>query len=344
MKNINKTIDLKKLTELLDGRLLGDAHKIISSITEPNKATTDSIVFIKKNIYNLSEINCGVIITSLDIKEENKNIIYVENVDEAFAKVLTFFDDEIALQKGIHTSASIHPSVKLGKNTIIEENVVIREGSQIGDNSIIQAGVYIGHNVKIGNNVVLFPHVSIHKNTIICNNVIIKSNSTIGSRGFGYYTKDKKNYPIPQIGRVHIDDDVDIGANVTIDRATIGETYIAQNVKIDNLVHIAHNVTIGQGSFVVAQVGISGSVTIGKNVILAGQVGIADHLTIGDNVFVGAKSGIGRSIKDNQKVLGYPARSLLKQRRIEAIISDLPELYKKINKIENKVLKGDSNE
>jgi len=344
MKNINKTINLKKLTELLNGHLVGDANKTINAITEIDKATPDSIVFIKKNIYNLSEIKCGVIITSLDIKEENKNIIYVQNVDEAFANVLTFFDDEISLQKGIHPSASIHSSVKLGNNVIIEENVVIREGSQIGDNSIIQAGVYIGHNVKIGNNVVLFPHVSIHKNTVICNNVVIKSNSTIGSRGFGYYTKDKKNYPIPQIGRVYIDDDVDIGANVTIDRATIGETYIAKNVKIDNLVHIAHNVTIGQGSFVVAQVGISGSVTIGKNVILAGQVGIADHLTIGDNVFVGAKSGIPGNIKDNQKVLGYPARSLLKQRRIEAIISNLPELYKKIKKIEDKVLKGDSND
>jgi len=216
---------------------------------------------------------------------------------------------------------------------------VVEEGVRIGSGSVIQPGCFLGKGSRIGKNCLLHPRVTILQGCQIGNNVVIHSGVVIGSDGFGFAREEGVYKKIPQAGNVVIEDEVEIGANVTIDRATMGSTVIGRGTKIDNLVQVGHNVTIGENTVIAAQVGISGSVKIGKGCTLAGQVGIAGHLEIGDNVTIAAQSGIHKSLPEGITVLGYPAREIQKERRIMAIVGKLPDLVKKIRKLEEQVAK-----
>lgn len=223
----------------------------------------------------------------------------------------------------------------MGKDVTMGPYTVLSDGVKLADNVYISSEVYLGNNVRIGKGSFIHPRVTILDNTIVGEKVIIHSGTVIGSDGFGFAKKeDGSYYKIPQVGKVVIEDEVEIGANVAIDRATIGETRIGSGCKIDNLVHIAHNVTLGRNVAIVGLVGISGSSTIGDGVILAGQAGVTDHVRIGNNTIVAAKSGVTKNIGPNQFVSGFPARPHSKQKRIKAIINQLPQLLERVRKLE----------
>ncbi|MFH1230803.1 MAG: UDP-3-O-(3-hydroxymyristoyl)glucosamine N-acyltransferase [Planctomycetota bacterium] len=260
-------------------------------------------------------------------------LILVENPDSAFSKIVDYLNPlPTTTYKGIHSQTSISKGVKLGKNVSINAFVVIEKGTIISDNTAIYPNVYIGHSVKIGQNCLIYPNVVIRENSIIGDNVIIHSGAVIGSDGFGYTMEKDKRIKIPQRGNVIIEDDVEIGANVTIARARFGSTIIRKSVKIDNLVHIAHNVEVGENSIIIAGVVIAGSVKIGKNVILAGQSGVAGHIQIGDNVKVGAKAGVVKNIPPNMMVAGFPARPYRQHLREQALLGKLPQIIKTLKR------------
>jgi UDP-3-O-[3-hydroxymyristoyl] glucosamine N-acyltransferase (EC 2.3.1.-) len=248
--------------------------------------------------------------------------------------------------KGIHKTAIIAKSVKLGKGVAVGPFCVIEEGAQIGDRSVIYASCYIGYKTKIGKDCLIYPKISIRDKITIGDRVIIHGGTVIGSDGFGFATVKGLHHKIPQIGTVVIEDDVEIGANVTIDRARFDKTIIGRGTKIDNLVQIAHNVVVGENSIIVAQAGISGSTVIGNNVTLAGQAGLVGHITIGDGAIVAAQAGVTKSVPPNTMVSGYPAREHESARKVIACVQRLPELVetirdlkKRIEELENK-LKG----
>ncbi len=338
--SINMT--LARIAELIDGEVIGDENVLIRSMSGIKEAQKGDITFVANPKY-LSLINtthASAIITSREVDSADKPLIRTENPSLAFSKLVSIFaPSETEIEPGVHPTAAIAENVKLGKDVCIQPYVVIADGAVIGDNTILHAGVYIGHHSKIGCNCLIHPHVAIRERVTIKNRVIIHSGTVIGSDGFGYATVKDVHYKIPQIGTVYIDDDVEIGANVTIDRARFGKTFIKKGTKIDNLVQIAHNVEIGENSIIVAQSGISGSTTIGKGVILAGQSGVVGHITIGDNARVAAQAGVTKSVPPGEVVSGYPAKPHSTAKRINACVQRLPEVYKCIKGLQEKVKK-----
>jgi UDP-3-O-[3-hydroxymyristoyl] glucosamine N-acyltransferase len=226
----------------------------------------------------------------------------------------------------------------LGSNIAVGKNVVIDVGCSIGDNTIIYHNSVIMENVKIGASCLIYPNVSIRENCVLGNNCIIHSNTVIGSDGFGYIPNDKGEYQkVPQIGNVVLEDDVELGSNVSIDRAALGSTTIKKGVKIDNLVQIAHNVQVGDNTVIASQSGIAGSTTIGKHCMLAGQVGIVGHIEIADQVIIGAQSGVSKSITKPGKYRGSPADDMGKTLKLEAHLRNVPAYSEKIKKLEEKI-------
>jgi UDP-3-O-[3-hydroxymyristoyl] glucosamine N-acyltransferase len=209
----------------------------------------------------------------------------------------------------------------------------------IGDRTVIHPGVYLGSGATIGEDTVIYPNVTIKASSVLGNSVIVHAGTVIGSDGFGFAPEGQVHRKIPQIGNVVIEDNVEIGANVCIDRATIGTTRICRGTKIDNLVQIGHNVVIGEDSIVVAQVGISGSTEVGRHVVLAGQAGIVGHIQIGDNAMVGAQAGVTRSIPAGERVSGYPAQKHTVSKRLNACLQRLPSLFRKVKELEKRILR-----
>ena len=265
-------------------------------------------------------------------------ILTKKNYKETLYIVLKFFEEKIE-KVGIEENVYMGENVKIGKNVWIGKFSYIEKNTEIGDNTKIFPNVYIGENVRIGKNVLIFPFVYIHGNCIIGNNVIIHSGAKIGTPGFGYVKINGEYKFIPQIGNVIIEDDVEIGANTTIDRATLGTTIIKRGTKIDNLVQIAHNVEIGENTVIAAQTGIAGSTKVGKNVIIAGQVGIVDHAIIEDNVIIAAKSGVSGNLKKNKIYSGYLAREHKKVIKSYSLFYRLPEIYKTIKELKKEIEK-----
>ncbi len=331
---------LNEIAQLIDGSVVGDGNIEIFGVCGIKEAKQGEITFVAnpKYIALMEHTNASAIITTPDIKESSKPLILTENPSLAFAKLLSLIaPNEANHYKGVHPTAIIGKDVKLGKDIAIHPFVVIEDFSEIGDNTVLCAGVFVGNNTKVGSNTIVYPHVSIRERIIVGDRVIIHSGTVIGSDGFGFATVKGLHQKIPQIGTVVIEDDVEIGANVTIDRARFDETLIKHGTKIDNLVQIAHNVVIGENSIIVAQSGISGSTILGKNVTLAGQAGIIGHINVGDNAVIAAKAGVTKSVPDNTCVSGYPAKPHQKAKRINACVQKLPDLYKLVNELQGKI-------
>ena len=331
---------LKEITELLDGELIGDANIVITGISGIKEAKEGDITFLANPKYLplLEKTHASAIITSKDIKTAPKPIIRTENPSLAFAKMVSFMaPSQIRHPKGIHPTVILGKDVSLGRDVAIGPYTVIEDNVSIAEATIIYSGCFVGHHTKIGKNTLIYANVSIRERISIGNRVIIHSGTVIGSDGFGFATIEGLHHKIPQIGTVEIDDDVEIGANVTIDRARFDKTVIGRGTKIDNLVQIAHNVVIGENSIVVAQVGISGSTTVGKNVVLAGQVGLVGHIAIGDNVVVMAQSGVSKSIPAGTMAWGYPAKPADVAKRVNACVQNLPRLYETIKELKKKI-------
>lgn len=331
---------------LVGGQVKGDPLTEISGVAPCEIAQEGDITYIKSKKYRslLETTRASVVITPPQMLSDKKNLLWADNPQLAFAKILAHYHHTPYQPTGVHRTASLSLTVRLGDDVSIGPVAVIGENVVVGDRVVIRPGVFIGDNSMIGDDTVIHANVSVYGNTTIGRRVILHSGVVVGSDGFGYVKDGETHFKIPQVGGVTIEDDVEIGANSTIDRATIGQTIIKRGVKIDNLVQVAHNVVIGENSIIVAQVGIAGSTRVGRNVILAGQVGVADHIEIGDNVIVGAQAGVGKSLPPNQILQGSPTmpqrdflRSSVLIPRLPQIKRTLDELVRRIKELEDKI-------
>jgi UDP-3-O-[3-hydroxymyristoyl] glucosamine N-acyltransferase len=332
---------LKELAEYVGGTALGEGEVAISGVAAIEVAQPGEITFIAhpKYLPKLAETKASAVIVSKVVPSSPKPLLCVSNPSLAFAKIVALFSQKPYQPKGIDSHAWVSPSAQLGQEVTIYPFAFIGDRCRIGDRVAIFPGVYVGENSSIGDDSILYSNVSIYPETVIGNRVILHSGVVVGADGFGYVKEGKKNVKVPQIGKVEIEDDVEIGPNSTIDRATLGKTIIRRGVKIDNLVMVAHNVVIGEDSIIVAQVGIAGSTKIGSNVILAGQVGVADHVEIGDNVMVGAQSGVGQDLPADQAYSGSPPLPHREFLRVITALPKLPEMRKTLMAIEGRVKK-----
>ena len=330
---------LSEIAKLVDGRVKGDLKKKIYGVAPFEHATRGEITFVDspKLVKKISETKAGAVIVPADVEETLNNVVQVKNPRVAFAKVMNFFHPAAKVKSEINTSAHIGENFKCGKKVSVAPFAVIGDNVTIGDRVILSSCVVLGNNVKIGNDTLICANVTIAERCIIGNRVIIHSGSVIGSDGFGFAPDGEKYYKIPQTGIVKIDDDVEIGAVNTIDRATFGKTWICRGVKTDNLVHIAHNVTVGEDTVIVAQTGIAGSATIGRHAAISGQVAIVGHITVGDNVQIAGQAGVTKSIAHGEVVSGTPAIPHRLWLRVQSIIPKLPELKNKIRTIEKRI-------
>ncbi|MCU0650833.1 MAG: UDP-3-O-(3-hydroxymyristoyl)glucosamine N-acyltransferase [Candidatus Omnitrophica bacterium] len=331
---------LKEIAALIGGELCASPDQVISGVAGIEDAREGDITFLSNPKYAafLDRTRASCVIVGRDVEAKSKNIIRVDNPSLAFTRTVSFvLPPQHKHPCGTHPASVIAKGVKIGVSAGIGACAVIEEGVSIGDNTVIYPNCTIGRDCVIGSNTVIYSNVSVRENVRIGNNVIIHSGTVIGSDGFGFVTVDGVHHKIPQVGTVIVEDDVEIGANCTIDRARFDRTVIGRGTKLDNLVHIAHNVIIGKNCLIVAQVGISGSTTVGDNVILAGQVGVVGHVTIGDNSIVMAKSGISKDVPAGSVLYGVPASPVKEAKKIHAYVNSLPKMHETVKDLKKRV-------
>lgn len=334
-------LTLKEIAQIVHGKIEGDENILIKGVAGLTEAGKEEISFLSETKYlpQLEKTKAGAVIVSENIALPKKNLIKVKNPYLAFIKLLNLVNEEATLGRhpqGIHPNAIIGKNVKLGKEVALGDYTVVEDNTEIGEGTVIYPLCYIGKETKIGKDCLIYAHVCIREKIKIGDSVIIHSGTVIGSDGFGFLSVEGKHEKIPQIGTVEIGDNVEIGANCTIDRATVGKTKIGSGTKIDNLVQIGHNVEIGENCILSAQVGIAGSTKIGNNVIFGGQSGVADHITIGNNVKIAARAGVISNLPSNITVSGFPAREHQKMLKLQALIDKLPEIYKLFKTLKRK--------
>lgn len=336
----------KAIAEILKGEILGDPDVKVSDISRIEEGRTGTLAFLANPKYEkyLFTTNASIVLVNKNLKidkDVKSTLIRVDDAYKAFASLLDMYVQSLPQKKGIHDMAVISETSKIGKDVYIGAFVYVGDNVILGDNVKIYPHAYIGDNVTINNNTVINPGVNIYHDCVIGADCVIHSGVIIGSDGFGFVPQKDSNYKkIQQIGNVIIEDNVEIGANSCIDRATIGSTILRQGVKLDNLIQVAHNVEIGENTVIAAQSGIAGSTKIGNDVMIAAQAGIVGHLKIADDVKIGAQSGVTNNIsKEGEIVLGSPALNIHTKRRVVAIYRNLPELLKRINNLEDEVKK-----
>jgi UDP-3-O-[3-hydroxymyristoyl] glucosamine N-acyltransferase len=333
-----------QISEILEGEVVGNPNAEVFKLSKIEEGSEGSLSFLSNPKYSnyIYTTDASVVIvnnTFVVEKEVKTTLIKVEDAYSAFTKILEFYSQVKNNKTGIEPQSVISESVKYGENLYLGSFSYIGENTILGNNVKIYPNCFIGENVVIGNNVSIFAGAKIHSDTIIGNNCAIYSGAIIAADGFGFAPNADGTFTkIPQIGNVIIEDNVDIGACTTIDRATMGSTIIRKGVKLDNQIQIAHNVEIGENTVIAAQTGIAGTTKIGKNCMIGGQVGIAGHLIIGNNVRVQAQSGIGRNVKDNEILQGSPSfgysdynKSYVHFKNLPKIVSELEHLKKTIN-------------
>lgn len=322
----------------LGGELAGNPDIDVRGAAGIHDAGEGEVTFLtdRKLIDACAKSRAAAVVVKQFVPEIGKPQIIITNPLFAFARLLELFYVTLASPTGISASAFVSPQAKIGKDVSLHAFAYVSDGAVLGDGTVIHPGVFIGAGAVIGEGCIIYPRVTILERVTIGSRVIIHSGSVLGSDGFGYVFEGGRHYKIPQVGTVVIGDDVEIGANVTIDRATTGKTVIGKGTKIDNLVQIAHNVKIGEHSIIVSQVGIAGSTEIGSHVVLGGQVGIADHAAIDDGCMLGAQSGVfghlSRGIYSGSPAM--PHREWLKA---SALFARLPELHKRIKELEDRL-------
>lgn len=335
---------LNKIAETLQGRIIGDPDIDITGIAGIDEAKAGDITFLSHIKYQHYALSTGAsaIIVKDEIEDVAASLVIVKNPHLAFARALDMFYKQTFEPIGISKGTVAGKNVRVGDDVSIHPMVVIGNNVSIGNRTVIFPHVYVGDNVTIGDDSVVYPQVTIREKVTVGRRVIIHSGTVIGSDGFGYVLDGGKHHKIPQVGGIIIDDDVEIGANVTIDRATLGNTTIGSGTKIDNLVQIAHNVRIGKNCIIIAQVAIGGSAEISDGVILAGQVAVRDHVKIGKGVMVGGQSGVGQDIPDGQMFSGTPAIPHRTWMKAQSIYSKLPEYIRRLRKLE-RIIKEEEN-
>lgn len=331
---------LKEFSDIVHGTIIGDPNTEITGVSGINEASTGDITFISspKYLKLLQGSLASCVIVKNRVEGLNMTQLAVANPYFAFAKAIECFHSKPVLTPEIHKLSQISDKAVIGQKVSVLPFAYVSDNVHIGDETVISAGVFVGENTKIGKNCMIYPNVVIRENVSVGDRVIIHSGTVIGSDGFGYVHEGGEHYKIPQVGGVIIEDDVEIGSNVSVDRATLGNTIIGKGTKIDNLTQIAHNVKIGGKSLIIAQAGIAGSTVIGDYVIIAGQVGVADHANIESGTMIGAQSGITGNVPKGV-YSGSPAIPHANWLRSQSLFAKLPELNRKIKELETRVNK-----
>lgn len=346
---MSKEKNIEELAKLVGGRVLGDKTCSVSDVGTIEDAAESEITFVAspKEIGRIKNSKAGAIIVPKAVEDTGeiagRNIIVVDEPYVAFAQVMDILRPEVPIEALISSKAQIDPSAEIGSGVAIMAFTVIEAGVLISDNTVIYPGVYIARGSSVGERTVIHSNVSIRENTQIGKDVIIHANSVIGSDGFGYIWDKEIYIKIPQKGSVRIEEGCEIGASVTIDRGTIGETIIGKGTKIDNLVQIAHNVVIGENSILAGQVGIAGSTKVGKRVQMGGQAGLIGHIELGDDVKIGAKSGVLGDVPRGATFSGQPAIPHNLWLRTQSLVKKLPEIKKNLKRLEKRLAQLEKN-
>lgn len=336
---------LRDLAEYVGGRVIGDGSVVISRVSSIEEAGYGDITFLANPRYArfIAASKASAVIVAPEIvgaewATSGQRFLEVAQPYVAFAKILQLFAPSVEYRREIAASAHVEPTAELGENVSVYPNVYVGKSAKVGDRSVLLPGVFLGDRVEVGNDCVLHPNVVVGDGCRLGDKVILHAGVVIGSDGFGYAGSGDQRIKIPQIGIVEIEDNVEIGANTTIDRATLGRTLICRGAKIDNLVQIAHNVTVGENSVIAAQAGIAGSTKLGKNVTLAGQVGVVNHIEIGDGATIGPQSGVPQSVPAGALLSGgigvAPHHQWLK---VMTLLPQLPKLWSLVRKLEKQV-------
>jgi len=332
-----------QIAGILEGEVEGNPEVEVSKLSKIEEGIPESLSFLSNPKYTqyIYTTKASAVIVDKNFKAENRintTLIRVDDAYKSFSKLLEYYNQVKMNKTGIEQPVFISESANYGKNIYIGAFAYISDSVKIGDNVKIYPNVYIGDNVIIANNVTLFSGAKIYSDTQIGNNCVIHSSAILGADGFGFSPNEKGEFiKVPQTGNVIIEDNVDIGAATSIDRATLGSTIIRKGVKLDNQIQIAHNVEIGENTVIAAQTGIAGSTKIGENCMVGGQVGIAGHLSIGNNVRIQAQSGIGRNVKDNETLQGSPALTYNDYNKSYVHFKNLPKIINRLTTIEKNI-------
>lgn len=338
------TKTLKELAEYLGGTVRGDETCRVNGLAPLEAAGADKITFLANPRYaaKVADTGAGAVLMAPGGESYGRNVIEVPNPYLAFAKLLTLFYVQPLPPRGVLPEACIGVGVSLGEDISVYPGAIVGDNVTLGDRCVVHPGAVIYAGVTIGDDTTIHANAVVRERCRIGSRCVIQPGAVIGSDGFGYAPDGSRYYPIPQIGIVVLEDDVEIGANTCIDRAALEVTLVRRGTKVDNLVQIAHNCQIGEDTMLCSQVGISGSARIGNHVTLTGQVGVAGHLTIGDNVMVGAKSGVPSSLAPNAGYSGIPALPHKQWLRSMAVVASLPDLKKSVTALEKKITELES--
>ncbi len=332
---------LNEIARLVGGRLVGDGAIAIRSVAPIEEAGEGAISFVANRRYRrfLGSTKASAVMVPPELEQDAVGPCIVSpNPYLCLQKVVRlFYGDGVGFPKGMHETAVVGAGVRLGADVYLGPYAVIEDGCELGDQVVVGAGCFVGKGSRIGDRTVLYPNVTVYHGTEIGRAVIVHSGAVIGSDGFGFAFDGEKYHKIPQVGKVVLEDEVEIGANTAIDRAALGVTRIERGTKIDNLVQIGHNVTVGAHTVIAGQTGISGSTKIGNVVQIGGQAGLGGHLVVGDRARIGAQAGVSKSVPEGTVVSGYPARPHREEIRIEAAQARLPELLKIVKEQGNRI-------
>jgi UDP-3-O-[3-hydroxymyristoyl] glucosamine N-acyltransferase len=334
------TRTLEALAADLGGEVIGDGATVIRGVAGIREALPGDLTFIANSRYDshLAETRASAVICSREKRETGMPLLVVDNPYLAFQRAVRIFrPDQYRPPAGIHPTAVVGADVTLGREVAIGPHCIVEAGVTLGDRVVLMGGCYVGHRVTLGDDSYLYPRVVVRDECVLGARCIVHSGAVIGSDGFGFAFDDGRYHKVPQVGNVVIGDDVEIGANTTIDRATTHSTRIGDGSKIDNLVQIGHNVVVGRHCIIVAQVGVSGSTELEDHVTLGGQAGLVGHIKIGTGATVGAQSGVTKSVTGGTIVTGYPATQHSAWRRLQAFIHRLPDLFQRTRALEDRV-------
>ena len=332
----------QQIADFLSGTIEGDPNIKVSNFSKIEEGKFGTLTFLAnlKYAHHIYNTEASIVLVNNDFKPEQPikaTLIRVDNAYAALAKLLDLVEQTKSKKRGVDPTAFIAASASTGENCYIGTFAYIGEGAKVGKNCMIYPHAYIGDNVTVGDNCVIYPHATIYEDCKVGNNCILHAGCVIGADGFGFAPEGESYKKIPQLGNVILEDDVEIGANTTIDRAVMESTIIHKGVKLDNLVQIAHNVEVGDNTVMAAQVGIAGSVKIGKHCMFGGQVGLAGHIHIADHVIFGAQAGVISDVKEATTLLGAPAINAKNFMRSSAIFNRLPDVYRTLGQTQKEI-------
>ncbi len=326
----------KQIAAFVQGEIVGDENATVHTFAKIEEGVPGALSFLSNPKYTpyIYETKSSIVLVNKDFVPEqpiSATLIKVNNAYESLAKLMTLYEQSHPKRVGIDPLAYVAPTAKIGKDVYLAPFACVGDGAVIGDGTALHPHATVGSNAKVGANCILYAHATVYHDCIVGNNCIMHAGSVVGADGFGFAPSPNGYEKIPQIGIAILEDNVEIGANTCIDRATMGATIIHKGVKLDNLVQIAHNVEVGADTVMASQVGVAGSTKIGEWCMFGGQVGIAGHITIGDKVNLGAQSGVPGSLKANQQLIGTPPMEMKPYFKSQAIFRKLPDMYKEMS-------------